>query len=175
MWARLGDVGIVLVYVLLYLIMIAGVLIIPFGVPGQFVMVAAAIVFVLVSGTEVMSLWVVGALLVMAIGAELLEATAGFLGAKNAQGSLWSSFGALGGGLVGAIIGSFVLPVIGSLIGAFLGPFGAAFAVQYTRTQAFSQSGHVARGALIGRIIGSIIKVFTGAAMIAVITIALIY
>jgi len=165
--------GLVAVYCLLYLVMLAGVAIIPFGVPGQFIIVAAAAAFALIAGSQVVSWWTVLGVLGLAILAEIMEATAGYFGASQAEGSFWSSVGAVIGGVGGAILGSMVLPLIGSLLGAFMGTFLGAFAIEYSQTRAVAQSGQVAKGALIGRIIASVLKVFMATVMIAVITAAL--
>lgn len=169
------SAGYAVVYGLLYVVMLAGVAIIPFGIPGQFVIVAAAAGFALVAGAQVLSWWIVLVLGGLAVGAELLEATAGFLGATSAKGSFWSSIGAVAGGLVGAVVGSIIAPVVGSLLGAFAGTFGGAFLVEYSRTNAFGQSSRVARGALIGRVVASIMKIFIAVVMIVVVTVALVY
>ena len=165
--------GLIAAYILLYLVMLVGVAIIPFGVPGQFIIVGAGVAFVLIAGPQVISWWTVLGVLGLAVLAEVMEATAGFFGASQAEGSFWSSVGAVIGGLAGAIIGSMILPLVGSLLGAFVGTFLGAFAVEYSRTQAFAKSGQVAKGALIGRIIASVLKVFMATVMIAVITAAL--
>lgn len=169
----LQNTGVILGYCLLYLSMLVGVVIIPLGVPGQFLIVVAALVFSLLL-PHALSLWIVVVLLAIAILAELLEAVAGFLGASKAKGSIWSSFGALMGGIAGAIVGSFFLPIIGSLIGALAGTFAGAYAVEYYRTRAMTNATHVAKGALIGRIVGSIIKVFLSLVMIVIVTLALL-
>jgi len=169
------SAGYAVLYALLYVVMLAGVVIIPFGIPGQFLIVAAGAGFALLAGTQVLSWWTVLVLAGLAAGAELLEAVAGFLGATSAKGSFWSSIGAVIGGLVGAIVGSMMAPVIGSLLGAFGGTFAGAFMVEYSRTSALAESSQVARGALIGRIVASILKVFIAIVMIVVITLALIY
>ena len=169
----LTTTGLVVVYFLLYLVMLAGVAIIPFGVPGQFIIAAAAVAFALIAGSQVISWWTVLAVLGLAILAEIMEATAGFFGASQAEGSFWSSVGAIVGGFAGAILGSMVFPLVGSLLGAFVGTFAGAFVVEYSQTQAVARSGQVAKGALIGRIIASVLKVFMATVMIAVITAAL--
>ncbi len=170
----IAHTGRVILVMVTYVVMFAGVLIIPFGIPGQFVVVAAAGVLALAGG-GLISWWVVLGLLALAVLAEVLEGMAGFVGAGRAKGSFWSAVGAVAGGLVGAVLGSFVLPIVGSLIGAFVGTFAGAFLVEYGRTRRARPSGHVARGALIGRVVGSLTKVFIGLAMIAIVTAALIW
>ncbi len=161
-------------YIVLYLVMIAGIVIIPFGVPGEFLIVIAALILSLATGGQMLSLWVVAILLALGIIAELIEAAAGFLGASQAEGSIWSSFGAITGGIIGAIAGSFVLPIIGSILGALVGTFAGAYIVEYQRSRTFTAANKVARGALIGRILGSIAKVFCGVVMIVIVTFCLL-
>lgn len=163
-----------LAFIVLYLIMLFSVIIIPFGVPGEFLIVIAALVWSLVTGGHAISLWVVAILLGIGIIAELIEASAGFLGASHAEGSIWSAFGAIAGGILGAIIGSFILPIIGSILGALLGTFAGAYLVEYYRTRTFATASSVARGALIGRILGSIAKIFCAVVMIIIVTFYLI-
>ena len=110
----------------------------------------------------------------IAILGEIIEAIAGFLGASSAKASIWSSFGALGGGIAGAIIGTMAVPIVGSLIGALVGTFGGAYAVEYSRTRLTENAHKVAKGALIGRIVGSITKMVLAVIMIALITVLLL-
>ena len=69
----IGQIGGV---ILLYFVMLTGVVIIPLGVPGEFLIVAATLVFILVAGSQVISWWVLVGILVLAIVAEILEAVA---------------------------------------------------------------------------------------------------
>jgi len=166
----LATAGLILATTLLYLAMVAGLLVIPLGIPGQFLIAAAAALFTLVAGTEVLPWWVAITLLCLAVLAEVGEAVAGFLGAKRAKGSVCGAVGGMAGGIVGAILGSAVAPILGSIAGALAGTFGGAFGVEYYRTRHAGGAQAVAKGALIGRLAGSLIKLVTGAVMIAVVT-----
>lgn len=170
----LETTGSILGYLSLYITMCAGVIVIPLGVPGEFLIVIAALIACILTGGQAISLGVVAVLLGIGIVAELTEALAGFLGARQARGNIWSSFGAIGGGILGAIVGSFVLPVVGSILGALAGTFAGAYAVEYNRTRNFSTANQVATGALIGRILGGIAKIFCAILMIVIVTFALI-
>ncbi len=161
-------------YCLFYLVMLAGVLVIPLGLPGQFLIAFGALVVTLIAGAETLSWTVVLCLFGLAILAETIEALAGFWGAGKAKGSFWSGVAAIAGGLVGAVLGSLAAPVIGSLFGALAGTFAGAYLIEYYRTRTRSQATRVARGALIGRILGSIAKVFLAISMIVIVTLALI-
>lgn len=168
-----ATAGLVLATTLLYLAMGVGLLVIPLGIPGQFVIAGAATLFTLVAGSAVLPWWVPITLLGLAVFAEAGEAAAGFLGAKQARGSVWSAVGGMGGGIAGAILGSAVAPILGSLAGALAGTFAGAFAVEYSRGGHAPNAKAVAKGALLGRLAGSLIKLVTGAVMIALVTHAL--
>ncbi len=159
---------------LLYLVMLAGTLAIPLGVPGQFAIVIGVLIFNLVAGGGIVSWPVFFGLLGLAVLAEVLEALAGFLGAAKAQGSLWSSFGALVGGMAGALIGTLIAPLVGSLLGAFAGTFAGAFSIEYYHTQHSGTSARVAQGALLGRVLGSVCKTVIASVMIVIVTVALV-
>ncbi|NCO57901.1 MAG: hypothetical protein COW73_06690 [Nitrospirae bacterium CG18_big_fil_WC_8_21_14_2_50_70_55] len=169
----LSSTALILATALLYLIMVAGLLIIPLGLPGQFLIAAAAALFTLVMGAEVLPWWVAITLLGLAVGAEVGEAMAGLLGAKGARGSVWGAVGAMAGGLAGAILGSAVAPLLGSVAGGLAGTFAGAFAVEYARGRRMAGAHAVAKGALLGRLAGSLLKLVTGGVMIALVTRAL--
>jgi len=166
----LATAGLILATTLLYVAMVAGLLVIPLGIPGQFVIAAAAALFTLVAGAEVLPWWVAITLACLAVLAELGEAAAGLLGARKAKGSVCGALGGMAGGIAGAILGSAVTPIVGSLIGALAGTFAGAFAVEYYRTTHAGNATVVAKGALVGRIAGSLIKLVTGGVMIALVT-----
>lgn len=160
---------------LLYIVMLLGVVLIPFGLPGEFLIVIAALVCTLVAGAEVLGWWVFWVLLALGVFAELVEAWAGYLGARQAQGSFWGAVGAIAGGVAGALLGSLFAPVLGSLAGAFAGTFAGAFIVEWYRTRQSEVSAMVARGALVGRVVGSAVKVAVSVLMIIIVTLGLIF
>lgn len=170
----LHTVGAVLGYVVFYAVLLAGLVLVPIGLPGTWLMLAAALVFVLATGGEVMSWTAFFWLLGLAIVGEILEAAAGMGGAGAAKGSIWSAVAACVGGLAGALAGSAVAPVVGSIAGGFLGTFLGAYLAEYTIAKQRNHAGRVAKGAVIGKAIGIAAKLGMGVAMLVVITIALI-
>lgn len=157
-----------------YAVLVVSLCIIPLGIPGEFGILAATAVFTLVAGSSLMPWWVSLVLLALCIVAEGLEALMGFWGARRARGSFLSALGAVGGGFAGAVLGAPFGLVVGSLAGAFLGTFAGAFAVEYIRTKSHEGSRRVAAGALIGRILGSVVKTAIAVVMIALVTVVLL-
>ena len=117
--------------VILAAIVLLGLVMIPFGLPGTWIMAAGALGYsLLVPGSISVFTTVVVALLAL-IG-EIIEFTLTAKYTKQYGGSRRASWGAIIGGIVGAIMGVPV-PVIGSVIGAFVGAFVGAFLAQLTQ------------------------------------------
>lgn len=150
---------------LLLLALLLGLVLIPFGLPGLWVMVGAALIY---SWVEPGRIGVPTLILItgMAIVAEVLEFLAAGRYARKYGGSRRAAWGAIIGGIVGAIIGVPV-PIIGSVIGAFAGSFAGALAAELTLGSRMGSATRVATGALIGRVVATALKVAIGVALLA--------
>lgn len=146
--------------ILLILVLGASLLIIPLGLPGTWVMVAAAVGYsFLVAGSIG---WVtLAAILGIALLAEILEFTVAGKYTQKYGGSSRSSWGAIIGGLIGVMIG-VPIPVIGSVIGGFLGAFLGAMAAEFSRGSSGEVSTKAATGAVVGRGVAAALKVALG-------------
>ena len=149
---------------LLALVVLASLFLIPFGLPGTWLIVAAAVGFNVLTGGErigTASLVIVAA---MAIAGEVLEFALSGRYTRKYGGSRRAAWGAIIGGIVGAVIG-VPLPIVGSMIGAFAGAFAGALVAEYTRAANAATAARVATGALIGRAVAAALKVAIGLAM----------
>ena len=152
--------------VILAAIVLLGLVLIPFGLPGTWIMAAGALGYsLLVPGSISVFTTVVVALL--ALVGEIIEFTLTAKYTKQYGGSRRASWGAIIGGIGGAIMGVPV-PVIGSVIGAFVGAFVGAFLAQLTQGSV-GDATRVATGALIGRAVAAAMKVGIGIAIGAII------
>jgi uncharacterized protein YqgC (DUF456 family) len=150
---------------LLIIICLVSIFIIPLGLPGLWVILAAGIGYsILVKGS--IGTFTLIAITIIAVIAEVLEFTLAGTYAKKYGGSRRSSWGAIIGGTVGAIIG-VPIPVIGPIIGGFLGAFAGALVFEYSRGSGAEASTRVAWGALVGKAVASALKVGAGIAMTA--------
>jgi uncharacterized protein YqgC (DUF456 family) len=151
---------------LLCLALLLGLVLVPLGLPGLWVMLGATLVYwmaVPAGSVGLLTLSVVGALVV---AAEVLEFTIAGRYARKYGGSRRASWGAMIGGLVGAFMGVPV-PVIGSLIGAFAGAFAGALVAEMTVSrERRGEPMQVARGALVGRVVAAAVKVGFGVAIL---------
>jgi uncharacterized protein YqgC (DUF456 family) len=147
------------------LLLLAGVLflsflMIPFGLPGLWIMVGSALAYqVLVPGT-VGTTTVVGTA-GLALVAEILEFTLAGRYARKYGGSRRAGWGAIIGSIIGAIVGVPV-PIVGSIIGGFAGAFVGAFIAERSRGTTAGGSTRVATGALIGRVVAAALKTGIG-------------
>lgn len=150
---------------LLAAIALIGLVMIPFGLPGTMVILAAAIgyYFLVPGGMSLFTLICLGALFLLGEALEWVL-TARFT--KKYGGSRRAGWGAILGGMIGAFVG-VPIPIIGSVIGAFVGAFIGAFALEYTRHGEHGTATRVAWGALIGRAAAAAMKVGIGIAMAA--------
>ncbi|MGH7459611.1 MAG: DUF456 family protein [Longimicrobiales bacterium] len=145
-------------------VMILGLLSIPFGLPGLWVMVGVLAVAAFYKAVGIITMLVV---LFIAGLAELLE----FLVVKRLTsrygGSRKAFWGAIAGGIVGVIVG-LPVPVIGSVIAAFVGSFAGAALVTLAETKKLDAAGRVGWGVVLGRALAAALKVFAGVAILVI-------
>jgi uncharacterized protein YqgC (DUF456 family) len=136
-------------------VMIVGLLIIPFGLPGLWLMIA---VVAYGTFTGEIAWWVLVLMVLLGIVAELLE----FLAVKRLSdrhgGSTLAFWGAIGGGLAGAVVGAPV-PLIGSVIGGVVGTFAGAALVTMYEQRDLAPAMRVGMGAALGRAVAVALKI----------------
>jgi uncharacterized protein YqgC (DUF456 family) len=150
----------------MYLLILAAVIIlslilIVLGLPGLWIMVASAVAYNLIVPGEPIGWVTLMAVAVLAFVAELLEFSLTGSYARKYGGSRRAGWGAILGGIVGAMVG-LPVPIIGSVIGAFLGSFLGALIAEFTGGASAGDSTRVAKGALIGRVVSTVLKIGIG-------------
>lgn len=157
---------------ILGVILLLSLFIIPLGLPGTWVMLAAGVGYSILVPNSIGMVVLVG-ITAIAIIAEIFEFTLSGKYALKYGGSRRAGWGAIIGGTVGAIVGVPV-PVIGPIIGAFAGSFIGAFAMELSRGTDMQGSTRVAWGALVGRAVAAAMKVAAGCAIAAWLMVAAI-
>lgn len=146
---------------LLSLALIVSLILIVLGLPGLWIMVASAVTYnLVVPGDPIgwVTLVVVG---VLAFVAELLDIALTGRYARKYGGSRRAGWGAIIGSIVGAMVG-FPVPIIGPVIGAFIGSFVGALIAEFTGGSSAGDATRVAKGALIGRVVSTVLKIGIG-------------
>src|SRR5262245_16835983 len=156
---------------LLSVILVLSLILIPLGLPGTWIMVAAALGYwILVPTGGVGMVTVIGTGLLALFG-EIIEFSLSGRYARKYGGSRRAGWGAIIGGIVGAFVGVPV-PIVGPVIGGFLGSFAGALVAELTRGSGGGAATRVAWGALIGRVTAAAAKVAIGIVMIVWIIVA---
>jgi uncharacterized protein YqgC (DUF456 family) len=153
-------------WALLAVAQLAGVALVPVGLPGTWLQVVALGVHAwLVPG--VVGVWPVVAALVLALVGEVIETLVGAKLARRHGGSTRAAWGAILGGMVGAIVG-VPLPIVGSVVGALVGSFLGAALLELTARQDLRAAAKVGYGALLGRLVAVTAKSFVAIAIAVV-------
>ncbi len=154
------------------------------GLPGNWLMVAAAALYAWLApttGPTQITWFTPLAMTILAAGGELAELAAGVWGARRAGGSrraaIFSLIGSMAGALLGASLG-LPIPLIGPPIAALLGGAfgalaGAAFAEQ-TRGETSRHSLRVGIAAFLGRLLGTGAKTLVATILAVIAIVALI-
>lgn len=142
---------------------VLGFLLIPFGLPGNWLIALCAL-----PGPWIGLGWTPFLIQVgIALVAELLEFTSALKHAKRSGATRAGGWG----GIAGSILGAFFLtalipiPILGTLLGAALGAFAGAFLVEVAYAQRTHPDGlRSGWGAFLGTLIGKFLKMVLGAA-----------
>jgi uncharacterized protein YqgC (DUF456 family) len=151
--------------VLLALALVAGLLMIPFGLPGLWVIAGAVVLYAWLGPPDGVGTWTVVAMGTLAALGEIIEYVLAGRFARAYGGSRRAEWWAIIGSIAGAIVGVPV-PLVGSMIGAFVGAFAGAWIAELTRRPELRAATRVATGALLGRIAAVGAKVGIGCTML---------
>jgi uncharacterized protein len=157
-------VSTVLPAILLAVCCVAGLLLVPLGLPGLWVMVLGVIGYGWLTGFHAVGVATIAVVVGLALVGEIIEWWLGFWFAERYGGSRRAGWGALVGGIVGAIVGVPV-PVVGSVIGAFVGSFAGAAVFEYTRLRSPGVALRAGWGAVLGRAAAAALKMALGLAI----------
>lgn len=145
---------------LLAAVLLLSFIMIPFGLPGLWIMVGAGLAYQLLLPGTIGTMTIVGTA-GLALVAEVLEFTLAGSYARKYGGSRRAGWGAIIGSIIGAIVG-VPIPIIGSIIGGFAGAFVGAFIAERSRGAELGGASRVATGALIGRVVAAALKTGVG-------------
>jgi hypothetical protein len=140
---------------------LVGLVLVPLGLPGLWVMMAGILGYGWLTGFRTVGVGTIGLVLGLAFLGEILEAWVGFRSARRYGGSRRAGWGALVGGIAGAIVGVPV-PFIGSVIGAFVGSFAGAVLFELSASRQMTTAVGAGWGAVVGRALAAALKIALG-------------
>jgi uncharacterized protein YqgC (DUF456 family) len=142
-----------------------GLVLIPLGLPGLWVIVLGILGYGWLTDFQTLSAGFLALIVGLALLGEVFEAWIGFRFAQRYGGSSRAGWGALVGGLVGAIVGVPV-PIAGSVIGGFVGAFVGAALFEYSRARQSQGALNAGWGAVLGRAAAAAVKMAVGVVMV---------
>jgi uncharacterized protein YqgC (DUF456 family) len=155
-------------YLLLALAQLLGLLLIPFGLPGLWLQVAALAGYGWWTDFTRVSTIPIVIVASLALLAEIAEFLLGGRYARKYGGGRRAGYGAVLGGIVGAVVG-LPVPLPGSVFGALIGSFAGALLLELTTGRGTEAAARAGWGALIGRVVATAMKGAVGV-VIAVFT-----
>ena len=154
-----------LLLVLLILVNVIWLVLVLFGLPGNWLIVTSTCLFAWWRWEDgVFSIYTLIVIGVLAGLGELFEFLGGMRGAKRAGASWQGSIAALAGAIAGAILGTFMIPMLflGTVLGACIGAGLGAWAVEVSRGRKMEESVRCGLGAGLGELLGITAKVTAG-------------
>ncbi len=158
-WDFLSKLGLI---ILLDLVLLCGLIAIPLGLGGNFILLAAAIIVAIVTKFQAVSLVALIVMLVVVVLGEIIESMLGSYMAYKFGATRYGMIGAFAGGILGAVLGTPILPVIGSIAGSFIGAAVGAVLLEYYHQRQIDSSLPAGWGALLGKLASSVIKMCIG-------------
>ena len=160
-----------LYYLILAAVLIGGVYITLFNLPGLWAMVLGTTVYAILTHFQYAGLRTLIVIIVLATIAELIDLIAAGAGAKKAGASKRGLWGAILGGIAGGIFFTVPLPVIGTIIGICLGTFAGAILGELLGGTEVGNSVRIGVGAAWGRLLGILTKLLFGCTILATVLI----
>ncbi len=151
-----------------------GIFSIIFGLPGTLIILVDVIIYAILTGFKEISITIIIILIAMSAIAEILDFVTGTAGAKRFGSSRRGIWASIIGGIIGAIIMTPFLYGLGTVLGAFLGGFAGTFFVEYFEHKKLKTAFRAGYGAMIGKIIGVMLKGFIAITM-TIISLTAIY
>jgi len=147
---------------LLAVVLLAGLIAIPLGLGGNFILFGAALIVAVITRFQVVPLWSLGVMAALVALGEILEALLGSLLAKRYGASRWGMLGAFAGGLAGAALGTAIFPVIGTVLGSFAGAAAGAILFEWMHRRRLGDAAPAGWGAFLGKLLATGLKVAIG-------------
>ena len=156
-------------YVVLGIFMLAGLIVTPLGLPGNWIIFGAAVVCGFATHWAKYGWAFILLIAAAAVFGEIVEAASSAIGAKKFGASTGATVAAIVGTIVGLSLGTGVMPIVGTLIGALAGAFLGAFIYEYIKLRDREQALRAGLGAFLGRTAAIIAKETIGILMVAAI------
>jgi hypothetical protein len=154
--------------------LLIGLIIIPFGLPGTFVIAGVALIAGIFTGFHPIGWKLLAFLFGLSVLVEVVEYLLSAVAAKKYGSSRWGMWGAILGGFAFAIWATPISPFIGTVFGAFIGAFLGAFFFEWLRFGDVGRAFRSGWGAFLGALGGRLLKFLAALVMVTLIAFTLL-
>lgn len=147
--------------VLLVASFVVGLILVPLGLPGLWVMVVSLFGYALLGDFQQIGFQTLVLATALAAGGEVLELIIGWRFAQKHGASRRAGWGAIVGGLAGTLMG-MPIPLLGTVVGGFLGAFLGAALFEATGNTEWRKFVAAGWGAILGKAAAAAVKVGLG-------------
>jgi uncharacterized protein YqgC (DUF456 family) len=163
-----------LYFVILFLFLIGGLVLVAFTLPGLWLMTAAAGGYAALTHFKYVGPYTLTTLLGLSLIAEIIDFAWGGVAAKQAGGGKPSVIGGVIGGILGGIFLSIIpIPIVSTIVGVCVGAFIGAAVLEMLYGRETAHSLQIGLGAAKGKFLGIVAKfVFGGIMFLMIIFIA---
>jgi uncharacterized protein YqgC (DUF456 family) len=148
--------------VLLYIFLAVALLANTIGLPGNWILIAVALIAGLVTKFTSITWGYFFLCLGLALLGELIESLLGTVVVAKKGGGRWGIIGSFLGGLIGVIGGSAVVPPLGSVLFGFAGAFAGAVLGELVHYGDLDSALRIGGWAFLGRIMAIMGKISVG-------------
>ena len=139
------------------------------GVPGNWILVAMALIVGLVTKFSDLTFWYFLVCVGLATLGEVIESFLGLAVVAKRGGGKLGVLGSFVGGLLGVILGSGVAPPVGSVIFGFLGAFAGAVLGELVKHQQMDTALRIGFWSFVGRVSAMAVKMALGCVILWII------
>jgi uncharacterized protein YqgC (DUF456 family) len=148
--------------------LLGGLLLIPLGLGGTFVILGVGLALGFATHFARVEWQALAVLAILAVIGEIAESLIGLFTVRRFGASKWAMLGTFLGGIAGGAAGTGLMPVVGSLVGAFAGAFIGAFVGELAYRRRAPESLRAGWGAFLGRVLAVAIKFEIGVVMVVI-------
>ena len=154
---------------LFILVLFLGLFATVFSFPGTVIIVAAVVLYSVLTGFEKIGLLIILILLILSILAEAIDFALGMAGAARIDSSRRAVSAAVAGGCAGAVIMTPFLLGLGTLLGMFFGGLIGSLSVELIRQRNLKPSLRLPFASILSRVFAIVVKGGAATSMIIIV------
>ncbi|MDL2281102.1 DUF456 domain-containing protein [Selenomonadales bacterium OttesenSCG-928-I06] len=148
-----------IINIIFFLSLFLGIFLTTVGLSGNLLILISSLIYAFYTDFTILNYNSVIIIIALYVIGEILEFTAGMIGAKKEKASTITILATFIGGILGGIIGSFIFIILGSIIGVLVGSYVFGLISEFIQTNDLGKSLRVARGIIVGQFFGTIFKI----------------